>query len=112
MRHFAHLAPAERRRLFAVEPTEFGHDAVGGMLSVALGATLYMPGDRRQLADDLDRVAARGVVSTVVCLEDAIADGEVVSAEANVVTQLRLLGSRRRGATDAGPLVFVRVRHP
>jgi citrate lyase beta subunit len=110
MRHFAHLATADRRRLFTSQPVDLDSDTDPATLAVALGATLYLPGDRRHLADDLERMAGRGVVSAVVCLEDAIADHDVAAAQDNVVTQLRLVHARRDRRPGAGPLVFVRVR--
>ncbi len=106
MRHFAHLDYEVRDKLFAVPPEPFERQAEPELLAQALGATLYLPGNRPRLADDLRRVAARGVVSTVVCLEDAIADDDVAAAQRNVVGQLRDL------TTADAPLVFVRVRRP
>ncbi|MGK5682373.1 HpcH/HpaI aldolase/citrate lyase family protein [Actinoplanes sp. URMC 104] len=106
MRHFAHLDHKVRDKLFAVPPEPFERCAGPELLAHALGATLYLPGNRPHLTDDLRRVAARGVVSTVVCLEDAIADDDVAAAQRNVVDQLC-------GLTAAeAPLVFVRVRRP
>ena len=106
MRHFGHLREDVRRRLFSVAPEEFDAFAEPETLAVALGATLYLPGDRPHLAADLRRVAARGVVSAVVCLEDAVADRDVPAAQRNVVGHLRALSG------DPAPLVFVRVRRP
>lgn len=108
MRHFAHLAPDERERLFHLEPQEFTAHDDRELLAVALGATLYLPGTRPAIAADLVRRAGQGVTSAVVCLEDAIADRDVPAAEANLVAQVRSLAES--GA--AGPLVFVRVRTP
>lgn len=106
MRHFGHLDDAERDRLFLHAPEPFDRDADLEHLGVALGATLYSPATRPRLAVDIARRAAQGVVSVVVCLEDAIADAEVDGAERNAVAQLREL--RRSGA--ALPMVFVRIR--
>src|SRR3954454_17352883 len=80
MRHFAHLGTADRRRLFTSQPVDLDSDTDPATLAVALGATLYLPGDRRHLADDLERMAGRGVVSAVVCLEDAIANHDAGGA--------------------------------
>ncbi|MGQ0623342.1 MAG: HpcH/HpaI aldolase/citrate lyase family protein [Sporichthyaceae bacterium] len=108
MRHFAQLPDVDLERLFAHAPAAFGPASERERLAVALGATLYMPATRRTLADDLIKQAGAGVLSTVLCLEDAISDGELAAASANVVTQLRLLAARTTPA--AGPLVFIRVR--
>jgi citrate lyase beta subunit len=115
MRHFAHLPDDDRRRLFARQPQEFHRGSEPAVLATALGATLYMPATRPRLADDLERQAASGVLSTVVCLEDAIADDDLPAAEENLVDQLarfaRGAAARAERAGD-GPLVFVRVRRP
>ncbi|MFF1643550.1 HpcH/HpaI aldolase/citrate lyase family protein [Streptomyces sp. NPDC058246] len=110
MRHFGHIAPEERQRLFFREPSVFTADSPSRVLSAALGATLYSPATRPQLADDIVKQAGRGVVSMVLCLEDSIDDAEVVGAEENLVRQFTGLAGR----TDAGelPLLFVRVRFP
>lgn len=108
MRHFGHLGEEIRRRLFLVEPVPFDRHSAADTLAAALGATLYCPATRLSLADDIRRQAARGVVSMVLCLEDAIGDQEVEAAERNLVEQLR-----RVDPQDAAlPLLFVRVRAP
>ncbi|MFD9465285.1 HpcH/HpaI aldolase/citrate lyase family protein [Streptomyces sp. NPDC060027] len=110
MRHFGHITPEQRQRLFHREPGVFTPDSPARVLAAALGATLYSPATRPQLADDIVKQTARGVVSMVLCLEDSIDDSEVVGAEENLVRQFTDLAAR----PDAGepPLLFVRVRHP
>ena len=78
MRHFGHIAPEERQRLFYREPAVFSADSPARVLAAALGATLYSPATRPQLADDVVKQAGRGVVSMVLCLEDSIDDADVV----------------------------------
>jgi citrate lyase beta subunit len=106
MRHFGFLGPDERDRLFHRAPSDFGADAEPERLGVALGATLYCPATRPELARDIIRRAARGVTSVVVCLEDSVPDSAVPDAERNAVAQLRRLATSGAGR----PLVFVRVR--
>ncbi|MFP3992477.1 HpcH/HpaI aldolase/citrate lyase family protein [Streptomyces sp. E11-3] len=110
MRHFGHLAPEIRKRLFHMEPCEFTADDPASLLSMALGATLYSPATRPRLADDIVRQARAGVVSMVLCLEDSIEDSEVPGAEENLVGQLTALAGR--GDRAALPLLFIRVREP
>ncbi|WTB91005.1 HpcH/HpaI aldolase/citrate lyase family protein [Streptomyces cellulosae] len=109
MRHFGHIAPEVRERLFYREPCEFTAGSPARVLSAALGATLYSPATRPRLADDVLKQGARGVVSMVLCLEDSIGDAEVVAGEENLVRQLTELAGRP--GTDL-PLLFVRVRVP
>ena len=110
MRHFEHLSQAERARLFHRLPQQFDRSADVSTLSVALGATLYMPATRPTIARDLVKQRANGVMSTVLCVEDAIADEDVPAAEANAIAQLQ--GFAAGNPDDAAPLVFVRVRQP
>ncbi|MGW7076056.1 HpcH/HpaI aldolase/citrate lyase family protein [Streptomyces sp. NPDC054866] len=109
MRHFGHIAPEVRQRLFHREPCTFTADSSPRLLAAALGATLYSPATRPRLADDILKQAGRGVISMVLCLEDSIDDAEVVGAEENLVRQFADL-AERDGAEP--PLLFVRVRAP
>ncbi|WP_406426910.1 HpcH/HpaI aldolase/citrate lyase family protein [Streptomyces sp. NBC_01589] len=108
MRHFGHISPAARRGLFHREPAEFDAGSPAGMLSAALGATLYSPATRPRLADDIIKQAGRGVVSMVLCLEDSIDDSEVTEGEENLVRQFADLAARGVEV----PLLFIRVREP
>ncbi len=109
MRHFGHIAPEARQRLFHREPCEFTADSPARLLAAALGATLYSPATRPRLADDILRQAGNGVVSMVLCLEDSIGDADVVAGEGNLVRQFADLDSR---ASAEPPLLFIRVRTP
>lgn len=87
MRHFGHIPAATRSGLFHQEPAAFTADSPAPTLATALGATLYSPATRPRLAADVRNLAARGVVSMVLCLEDSINDAEVEAGEANLVHQ-------------------------
>lgn len=108
MRHFGHMPPETRERLFHRQPVEFGTNSPARLLAVALGATLYSPATRPRLADDVIKQAAGGVVSMVLCLEDSIDDADVADAEENLVRQCAALDSGEHTL----PLLFVRVREP
>ncbi|MFG2512791.1 HpcH/HpaI aldolase/citrate lyase family protein [Streptomyces sp. NPDC048584] len=109
MRHFGHIAPAVRKRLFFREPGEFTPDSPARTLSAALGATLYSPATRPRLADDVLKQGGCGVVSMVLCLEDSIGDADVAAGEENLVQQFADLAGRP--GADL-PLLFIRVRTP
>lgn len=115
MQHFAHLSAPARARVFEVDPEPFDPDADPGLLAVALGATLYCPATRKDLGAQVLKQAGRGVLSMVLCLEDAIPDCEVELGETNLVASLvehHEGAARRRGPSADGPLLFVRVRRP
>lgn len=107
MRHFGYLSATQTDALFERPPERFDRGSGIDLLSVALGATLYMPADRPALVADITKQAAAGVTSVVVCLEDAIADEQVGEAEENLV---QALTSLQRDADGEPPLLFVRVR--
>ena len=108
VRHFSFLSAPDEEHLFHLPPQPVDSDGDPRLVALALGATLYLPGTRPRLAEDLLKRVRAGVTSAVVCLEDSIADDEVPAAESNVVTQLGdLLTSGR-----PRPLLFVRVRTP
>jgi citrate lyase beta subunit len=109
MRHFGHLAPEVRERLFHREPCVFDADSPARLLAAGLGATLYSPATRPRLAEDIVKQTGRGVVSMVLCLEDSIGDEEVVEGEENLVRQFADLAARPEVEP---PLLFIRVRTP
>lgn len=106
MRHFDFLGEEQSARLFDRLPENFSADGDRALLAAALGATLYIPGSRPELARDIARQRAAGALSIVVCLEDAVSDQVVAAAERNVIDQLRRYARTRAD----GPLLFVRVR--
>ncbi|OIJ66200.1 HpcH/HpaI aldolase/citrate lyase family protein [Streptomyces mangrovisoli] len=109
MRHFGHIAPEVRGRLFHQQPCEFTADSPARLLSAALGATLYSPATRPRLADDIAKQATLGVVSMVLCLEDSIGDEDVEAGEENLVRHFTDLAAR---PDVEPPLLFIRVRTP
>ncbi|WP_327297897.1 MULTISPECIES: HpcH/HpaI aldolase/citrate lyase family protein [unclassified Streptomyces] len=115
MHHFGHISPLVRSELFHQEPADFTSGSPAPVLGAALGATLYSPATRPQLADDVLKQAARGVVSMVLCLEDSIDDADVADGEVNLVRQFAELEARcggPAGNADDMPLLFIRVREP
>ncbi|MFH9348303.1 HpcH/HpaI aldolase/citrate lyase family protein [Kitasatospora sp. NPDC017646] len=110
MRHFGHLADDVRARLFLEQPRTFTARSEPAVLATALGGTLYSPATRPALAADIRKQAARGVVSMVLCLEDAIADHEVDAGERNLVEQITDLVNDFTDCTHDHPLLFIRVR--
>jgi citrate lyase beta subunit len=107
MRHYAFLDDDRRSTLFHRQPEDVGPDSERLQIATALGATLYAPGTRADLASDARRQAGNGVTSMVFCLEDAVPDDAVAEAETNVVLALRELAASPPALL---PLVFVRVR--
>jgi citrate lyase beta subunit len=109
VRHFSYLGASDTASLFETPPEPFDRASGTDLLSVALGATLYMPADRPALAKDIAKQAAAGVTSVTVCLEDSIPDDVVPAAVQNLVSALRILHDDPAAEL---PLLFVRVREP
>jgi citrate lyase beta subunit len=108
VRHFGYLTAGQDESLFDRVPQDFERDSDRRTLAVALGATLYSPGTTTDYAQRIGALVGRGVASAVLCLEDAIRDGDLARAERNVVAQITDL--HRNNA--AAPLLFVRIRNP
>ncbi|WP_216913147.1 HpcH/HpaI aldolase/citrate lyase family protein [Nocardia noduli] len=106
LRHFRQLQGPDIRHLFHRQPEPFGDHADRELLAYALGATLYAPATRADLAETIRRRAAHGVCSMVIDLEDAVADHEVEMAKLQAVETLDLLATSH----DPNPLLFIRVR--
>ncbi len=105
MRHFDQLAEKVRHDLFHTQPEPFGRDSDRSVLAHALGATLYVPATRSDLAKTVRRRAEGGARSMVIDLEDAIADQSV---DAAVAATSRVLAELDQDPPES--LVFVRVR--
>lgn len=78
----------------------------------ALGATLYMPATRGDIADIIMNGKIPGLRSLVICLEDAISEPEV-SVALRKLNQLLARLAREKSARDETdwPLIFIRPRH-
>ncbi|AOW94169.1 ATP/GTP-binding protein [Rhodococcus sp. WMMA185] len=106
VRHFHHLDPETHKRLFLRSPEALGPDEDRTVLAVALGATLYVPATRPDLAETILRRSGDGVCSMIIDLEDALADRDVEAGLLNAVEALdriAILGGARMQ-------LFVRVR--
>lgn len=75
----------------------------------ALGATLYMPATRPDITDVVMGRKLPELRSVVICLEDAVAESDIVDALQDLRDVLRRVG-QWNGRPENGPLVFVRPR--
>jgi citrate lyase beta subunit len=115
VRYFQHLSSEEQQSIFFAAPASFTKHSDRELLSHALGALLYMPGTRNQIADEIVSNKHRSLVSMVVCLEDAIGDNQVEEAENTLVAQINqisLVVNNGKVQESDIPLIFVRVREP
>lgn len=77
-----------------------------------LGATLYMPATRSDIAKSILNNDIAGLRSIVICLEDAVSEQDVPVALENLKQLLAILCSAKaEGLGAEWPLVFIRPRH-
>ncbi|CAM3876270.1 HpcH/HpaI aldolase/citrate lyase family protein [Tsukamurella ocularis] len=106
LHHFHQLSDEVRARLFHRPPQAFDRGAPRETLAHALGATLYVPATRADLAATILRRRDDGVLSMVVDLEDAVADDAVHHAVDAATAALAELAE----IADPLPLLFIRPR--
>ncbi|MBE5096611.1 HpcH/HpaI aldolase/citrate lyase family protein [Bacillus cereus] len=115
MNYFSYLSSEERQIFFYKEPLSFSKNIGKEQLAYALGATLYTPGTKETIAEDIIRRKHVDAISIILCLEDAISDEEVKLAEQNIVVQIQqianLVSANILNQADI-PLLFIRVRQP
>lgn len=115
MRYFNYLTKEDKDAIFFKAPEPFDKETPRAILAYALGATLYMPGTRESIAEDIISQKNTGLTSTVFCLEDSIGDSEVPFAEENLTTQVKRIykasNNQEIESVDL-PLIFIRVRTP
>src|SRR5690606_39062895 len=116
MRHFNILTDSDLKTFFKYSPAEFNRDTERETLALALGAALYTPGSRPEfakkiIAGEYSKGAFSGLSTLIICLEDAVADSELLQAEQNVVEQLKLLKTTASYQLEAGPTLFLRIRN-
>jgi citrate lyase beta subunit len=113
MQLFCDLHEEEIQKIFYQQPLYFNKRSDKEQLAYALGGTLYMPATRPNIHQDLLSKKHAGLTSMVICLEDAIGDWEVETAEKLVVEELlRLQADLEKGFLneDDLPLLFIRIR--
>lgn len=115
MRHFNILNDSDLKTFFKYSPAEFNRDTERETLGLALGAALYTPGSRPDIANKILAGAYRhgafsGLATLIICLEDAVADSDLAAAEENVVGQLKSLEQATLHQLEDSPALFLRVR--
>lgn len=115
MKHYQHLSEEEVENIFFIKPSEFNKHTPREVLANALGATMYTPATKKNIAESLIERKYPELTTNVFCLEDAIANTEVEEAEENILVQLDNLNRAvEEGRIDKSelPLLFIRVRDP
>lgn len=115
MKHFDYLSMIEKESIFYKQPEPILKSSPKALIAYALGATLYMPANKSGIAFDLISKKHEGLRSVVVCLEDSIADDELMNAERLLLDEMQTLADaveKEEISTDDLPFLFIRVRNP
>ncbi len=115
MQYFDFLSASQKEDVFFKLPGSVTKDSPKHILEHALGAALYVPGNRKDIADVMINNKYPELCSVVFCLEDSIGDCEVLQAENNLVSQADMIYQAQKLQNISGdvlPLMFIRVREP
>lgn len=111
MRQFKGVSEKEIHRFFHIPPSDFSKNLERKKLGMAMGAALYLPGSMPNFINKLSNRNLKNLTSSIICLEDAVADSELLEAEQNVVQELKKLEQNSLLNTNEIPLLFVRIRN-
>lgn len=116
MQYFSYLDDKIKDSLFFLKPGFFARDCKKEFMSHALGAALYMPATRENIAEDIISRKHKCLLSSIFCLEDSIGDNELEKAENMLVMNLNKLYDQIHENGDNFyneiPYLFIRVRNP
>ncbi|OQY09014.1 MAG: hypothetical protein B6I28_03735 [Fusobacteriia bacterium 4572_132] len=112
MKHFSYLNEEQKEKVFFKFPKNFSKKSSKDILERALGAALYMPATKKNIAEILIEGSILGLASVVLCLEDAIGDNEVDLAEENLFKNLKKLKEMNVKIEKELPIIFIRIRNP
>lgn len=113
MRYFDFLSDEDKEKIFMYEPQLFSRDSEKEFLQYSLGATLYMPASKPNIAEDIisNKIKAKSIV---MCLEDAIGDKEVELAQKILSEHLSKIDMAIKSNIinyENLPLIFIRIRN-
>lgn len=124
MKHFNFLSQEEAAGVFYQAPQIIKTSYEGMhrfsaeerlLIGNALGAALYMPGTRENIAQ-LILDARYSATAYILCLEDSIGDVTLEVAEDNLIAQLNVIQQAVEKMSDSEkerlPMLFIRVRNP
>ncbi|WP_415876184.1 HpcH/HpaI aldolase/citrate lyase family protein [Clostridium sp.] len=120
MKFFSDLPVKEISRIFYKEPSYIRKSSPKEYLSLALGATLYMPAFKEGILDIILNNKYKRLTSMVLCLEDSVPEERVEEAEKNLIDVLSKLThcieenkciKGNKSIEENMPLIFVRVRN-
>lgn len=113
MQYFSYLSDKEQQELFYLKPRKFNKEMSKEKLAFSLGATLYMPATKESISFDILTKKFPGLMSMVLCLEDAIGDNQIEEAERMLGLHINNIYEHIKHeniSQEELPMIFVRVR--
>lgn len=99
--------------VFYKDPTNFNKYTDKDSLQYAIGANMYMPGNKKRLFEKLINNDFKEVGAITLCCEDAIKESDLEEAERNILSVLDDLYEAKKenpNLIEEIPLIFIRVR--
>lgn len=115
MRFHNHLSEQQLTMILSKLPKPFTKQSKKEELALGLGAAMYTPGTRTQIAEDVRTKKFPQLTTLIIDLEDAVADHEVEQALENTYNTLSKIEdflTTTQLKEDELPLLFVRARTP
>ncbi|WP_347552552.1 HpcH/HpaI aldolase/citrate lyase family protein [Pseudalkalibacillus hwajinpoensis] len=113
LEYFQYLSDSQKERVFFKRPASVSKYESKEILSYAVGAALYMPAIREDIADLVIHQKYKEVCTIVLDLEDAVGDNRLAEAVNQTVVHLKKIESAMtQGNLDwvTLPFIFIRVR--
>ena len=113
LEYFQYLSEIQKEHTFFKKPVPISKHVAREQLAYAVGAALYMPAIRKDIATIVIQGKYKEVVTIVLDLEDAIGDNRVDEAIDQTVEHLSAIEEAMICGTlnwDSLPLLFIRVR--
>lgn len=114
MRHYKHLKENELDKIFEIKPQNFNKYTDKELLSLSLGATMYMQSTREDIADNIINKKYISLTSMVIDFEDALDDDKVQLGEdmfkKHMIKLKKAIENKIIKENDI-PLIFIRVRN-
>ncbi len=114
MNYYNYIPKNELDEIFHILPSKIGRNEEKKILSHCLGATLYMPAIKENIAEDIINKKNKGLNSLVICLEDAIGEQQLPDAEKKIIQNFLKISNALKEEKikfEELPLIFIRVRN-
>lgn len=113
MQLFLHLNEEVYKELFFRAPHVITEETPTHIKAMALGATLYMPAFKEDIANRI-LYKSKGFSSVVLCLEDAIREDQLTQGEKNIIQAIERIDAAVQQdirVLEPLPMIFIRVRN-